>query len=177
MTSNKLAAGIEFPAINLPVLNGSPRDISKPLDGLEWMLIVVYRGKHCPLCTKYLQELNGALPDLNALGVDVVAVSADNEARAIEHMDEIRPNFDVAYGLQVSQMQELGLFISDPRNGSDVAAPFAEPGLFVIDDSGSLHIIDISNVPFSRPDLSWIVKGVGFRRGPMKDTPINGTYA
>ena len=177
MTSKKLAAGSAFPAITLPVLGGGQRDISSPRNGRDWMLVLVYRGKHCPLCTTYLQELNAALADLNELGVDVVAVSADSEARAIAQMKEVSPEFDVAYGLTIPQMQALGLYISSPRNGMDVEAPFAEPGLFVLDETGALQIVDISNVPFSRPDLKWIAKGIGFRRGPMKDAPVNGTYA
>lgn len=177
MTSRKLAAGSVFPAIRLPVLGGGKRDISKPRDGLDWMLVIVYRGKHCPLCTKYLRELDATLSDLNALGVDVIAVSADNQPRAAAQMVEVSPHFDVAYGLTVPQMQELGLYVSGPRNGMDVETPFAEPGLFVIDEAGALQITDISNVPFSRPDLEWIAKGIGFRRGPMKNAPINGTFA
>lgn len=177
MTSRKRAAGSAFPAIDLPVLGGGRRDISRPRDGLDWTLVVVYRGKHCPLCTTYLQELDAALADLNALGVDVIAVSADSEARATAQMEKVSPKFDVAYGLTIAQMRELGLYISDPRNGTDVDAPFAEPGLFVVDATGSLQIVDISNVPFSRPSPAWIAKGIGFRRGPMKDAPVNGTYA
>lgn len=177
MTSKKLAAGATFPAITLPMLGGQTRDISRPNDGFDWMLVVVYRGKHCPLCTRYLEQLNYVLPDLNALGVDVVAVSADSETRAIAHMAEVSPEFDVAYGLTVAQMQGLGLYISDPRNGTDVEAPFAEPGLFVLNEDRVLQITDISNVPFARPDLTWIAKGIGFRRGPMKAAPVNGTYA
>ncbi|MCD7058596.1 peroxiredoxin-like family protein [Pelagibacterium xiamenense] len=176
MTSKKGAAGSVFPAIELPVLGGGRREISKPRNGLDWMLVVVYRGKHCPLCTTYLNELNSALPDFKALGVDVIAISADSEARAAAHMTQISPAFDVAYGLSIPQMLELGLHISGPRNGIDVDGPFAEPGLFVIDETGTVQIVDTSNVPFSRPNLEWIAKGIGFRRGPMKDAPINGTY-
>lgn len=177
MSSPKPAVGTPVPALELRTLGGERRDICKPRAGFDWMLVVVYRGKHCPLCTTYLRELNAVLPDLTAHGVDVVAVSADDQTRAAAHMTEVSPKFEVAYGLTVHQMQQLGLYISDPQNGRGVEAPFAEPGLFVIDDTGALHIVDISNVPFSRPSLEWIAKGIGFRRGPMKDTPINGTYA
>ncbi|MCJ2185497.1 peroxiredoxin-like family protein [Novosphingobium beihaiensis] len=177
MTSVKLAAGSAFPAITLPVLAGGTRSLSAPRDGFDWMLTVVYRGKHCPLCTTYLKELNAAMPDLKALGVDVLAVSADSQPRAAAHMAQISQEFDIAYGLTIPQMQELGLYISGPRNGMDVEAPFAEPGLFVINGNGTLQIADISNVPFSRPSLEWIAKGIGFLRGPLKDSPINGTYA
>lgn len=177
MTSKKLAAGSVFPAIDVPMLGGGRRELATPASGHDWVLVIVYRGKHCPLCTKYLQELNSALPAFNALGVDVVAVSADSQERAAEQMLEVSPSFDVAYGLTIPQIEELGLYISGPRNGIDVEEPFAEPGLFVVDQDGVVQIIDISNVPFSRPDIGWIAKGIGFRRGPMKQAPINGTYA
>ncbi len=176
MTSTKIAAGTVFPAIELPVLGGGTSRLSQPGDGCDWKLIVVYRGRHCPLCTTYLQQLNAVLPDLHALGVDVVAVSADSEARAAAQMAEVSPEYDVAYGLTVPQMERLGLHVSGPRNGMDVEAPFAEPGLFVLDGDGVVQIADISNVPFARPDLAWIARGIGFRRGPMKDAPINGTH-
>jgi peroxiredoxin len=176
MTRRILAAGDLFPAISLSMLGGGQRDISSPGPDLSWMLVLVYRGKHCPLCTTYLKELNAVLPDLTAQGTDVVAVSADTEARASDHMAEVAPRFSVAYGLSTEQMQALGLYISGPRNGVDVEAPFAEPGLFVLDETGRVQIVDVSNVPFARPDLRWIAKGIGFRRGPMKDAPINGTH-
>lgn len=177
MTSLKLAAGSNFPTISLPVLNGGLRSLSKPRNGFDWMLTIVYRGKHCPLCTNFLKELNAVLPDLVQLGVDVLAVSADSKNRASAHMAEISPAFDVAYDLTVVQMQSLGLYVSGPRNGIDVEAPFAEPGLFVINEDGALQIVDISNVPFARPSLEWVVKGLQFLRGRTETAPINGTHS
>ncbi|WP_299949599.1 peroxiredoxin-like family protein [uncultured Ruegeria sp.] len=177
MTSPKPAVGKAFPAINIPVLGGRTRSLSTPRDGYDWMLTVVYRGKHCPLCTTYLRDLNSALPDLNALGVDVLAVSADSAERATAQMQEVSPTFDIGYGLSVEQMQTLGLYISGPRNGMDVEGPFAEPGLFVINDQGVLQIVDISNVPFARPSLTSLVMGIRFLRGLSGDFPVNGTHA
>ncbi|MBN9887331.1 redoxin domain-containing protein [Salipiger abyssi] len=177
MTSPKLAAGTAFPALSLPVLSGGTRSLSSARDGFDWMLTIVYRGKHCPLCTAYLKELNAALPDLTALGVDVLAVSADSEARAAAHMAEISPSYDVGYGLTVPQMHKLGLYVSGTRNGTDVEAPFAEPGLFVLDAHRVLRIVDISNVPFARPSLASIVKGIGFLKDRSDAMPVNGTHA
>lgn len=183
MTNTNLVAGSTFPAIDISVLGGGTRSLSAPREGYDWMLTIVYRGKHCPLCAPYLQELNDLLPRLNDLGVDVLAVSADSESRARAHMAEVAPSYDVGYGLTIQQMHLLGLYISGPRNGIDVETPFAEPGLFVVNDQGRLQIIDISNVPFARPSLEWIAKGIQFLRGRLKeypvakDIPINGTYA
>ena len=65
MTTPKLAAGSVFPAIDLPVLSGGTRSLAKPRDGFDWQLTIVYRGKHCPLCTTYLKELNDRLPNMD----------------------------------------------------------------------------------------------------------------
>ncbi|WJY21777.1 redoxin domain-containing protein [Fontisubflavum oceani] len=176
MTSPKPLAGSAFPALNIPVLTGGKRALSKPKDGFDWQLIVAYRGKHCPICTRYLQELNAALPGLNAIGVDVIAISADDEDRAGGHMDEVQPLYDVGYDLSVPQMQALGLYISGPRNGMNVERPFAEPGLFVVNAEGDLQLVDISNVPFARPDLQSILRGLTFLRGLTDPFPVNGSY-
>ena len=71
-------------------------------------------------------------------------------------------------------MQRLGLYISDPRSPEETDQPFAEPGLFVINPAGNLQIVDISNAPFSRPDLDGILGGLTFIQ--QKDYPIRGTH-
>ncbi|MCV0428467.1 MAG: redoxin family protein, partial [Roseibium sp.] len=164
MTSPKLQAGMPFPVIDTALLGGGTTILSRQSEGFDWKLIVVYRGRHCPLCTRYLIELNEVLSDLNALGVDVIAVSADTEERVSAQMADVDPKYKVGFGLTVDQMKELGLYISGKGNGIDVAGPFAEPGLFVVNERGDLQIIDISNVPFARPDPASIVQGIRFFR-------------
>ena len=70
-----LQPGQKFPLIEVKELSGAKLALSVPAKGYDWKMVVIYRGKHCPLCTKYLQELNQLLPEFNALGVDVCAVS------------------------------------------------------------------------------------------------------
>lgn len=45
-------------------------------------MIVFYRGLHCPVCKKYLENLKSKLEDLSDRGVNVIAVSMDTEERA-----------------------------------------------------------------------------------------------
>ena len=80
----------------------------------------------------------------------------------------------IGYDLSVTQMRELGLFVSDPRSPLETDRPFAEPGLFVINAEGDIQIIDLSNAPFARPDLQSLLNGVKFIRD--KDYPIRGTH-
>lgn len=180
MPHNSLAAGQRFPALKLPLLRpGSDAalfDVSKPKAPYDWKLVLVYRGAHCPLCTRYLGELNEALPDLHALGVDVVAVSADPKDKAISQIQPLNLDFDVAYGLSIAQMKSLGLYISNPRSAEETDRPFAEPGLFVINSEGKVQIVDTSNAPFVRPEIKTLVMGLGFIRNPDNNYPIRGTY-
>jgi peroxiredoxin len=94
--------------------------------------VIVYRGKHCPICTRYLDTLNELLPKFNELGVDAIAVSADTQERATLQLADIKNDFAVGYDMSIEQMQSLGLYISDPRSDKDSDRPFPEPGLFMI---------------------------------------------
>lgn len=176
MISTKLQAGKKFPSLRVPKLGGGKIELSKPANGRDWQLVIVYRGKHCPICTKYLSSLNTLLTEFNALGIDVVAISADPAEKTEAQMAEVNPTFNVGFNLTVEQMQELGLYISNPRSAAETDRPFAEPGLFVINADGNIQIVDISNAPFARPDLKSLLMGLKFVRNPENAYPIRGTH-
>lgn len=176
-TSQKLVAGSEFPKMEVALLNGGTADLSTPANGLDWRLVVIYRGKHCPICTRYLRELNGLLPKFNEIGIDVIAVSCDSKARAETQIAEVEPDFPVGYDLSIDQALELGLYVSHPRSAKESDRPFAEPGLFLVNADGKVQVLDISNAPFARPDLNSLLMGAGFIRNPENNYPIRGTFA
>ncbi|WP_226645419.1 redoxin domain-containing protein [Microbulbifer variabilis] len=176
MGNFKLAAGGDFPVLDVAKLGGGQMQLGKPAGGFPWQMVVVYRGKHCPLCTKYLRALNALLLRYHEEGVFVVAVSADSADKALQHMREINPDFPIGVNLSISQMQQLGLYISNPRSPQETDKPFAEPGIFVINEAGRLQIVDISNAPFARPDLQTLLMGIEFIRNPENNYPIRGTY-
>ncbi|WP_299590500.1 peroxiredoxin-like family protein [uncultured Tateyamaria sp.] len=177
MSSIKPAPGEAFPIIEVPSLDGGSIQLGEASDGYDWQLIVVYRGKHCPICTLYLREVNEIAASLKELRIEVVAVSADSKERATSQIAEVSPSYPVAYGLTIDQMQALGLYISSPRHGIDVEGPFAEPGLFVVNEDRELRMVDVSNAPFLRPQLPSVVSGLRFMRGMTEAFPANGTYA
>ena len=168
--SYKLDAGAQFPALPLQTTTGQTLD---PAGLPGWRVVVVYRGKHCPLCKIYLKTLNGMLDDLAAVGVSVLAVSADPVEKATADVEAEGWRFPVAYGLTIAQMHTLGLYISEPRAPTETDRPFAEPGLFVLNPAGKAHMIDISNAPFSRPELSGIFRGI--KMAQDKAYPTRGT--
>lgn len=184
MSTTKLQSGATFPQLQCPTLDNQTVTLGEPQKNtsqdsehtLDWQLLVVYRGQHCPLCTRYLKELETLKDKFFALGVDVLAVSADSEAQAKKYVQDIEVSFPVAYGLSIEQMQTLGLYISEPRSPKETDHPFAEPALFVINDKKQIHVIDISNAPFARPDLKTLLSGLEFVRNPDNNYPIRGTY-
>lgn len=51
-TSVKLKAGDSFPHLQATLLDGSSVTLGQPQGDATWQAVFVYRGKHCPLCTK-----------------------------------------------------------------------------------------------------------------------------
>jgi peroxiredoxin len=169
MNDHKMTAGEPFPDLQWPTLQGQPL---APAAAAGWRLLIVYRGKHCPLCKAYLTTLNELLPEFAAAGIEVGAVSADSQEKAQAQATECGWNFPVGYALSVHDMRRLGLYVSEPRSPQETDHDFAEPGLFVINPHGQAQIIDISNAPFARPDLKSLLKGLQFVIS--KDYPIRG---
>lgn len=172
--AQKLQAGVKFPSIEVQMLNGDMKSLGSPENGHDWKLVVVYRGQHCPICTKYLNQLEAVKASFAEAGVDIIAVSADSKQQLEEHLEKLDISFPIAYGLTVEQMKTLGLYISNPRSEKETDHPFSEPAVFIINDKGQIQIIDISNAPFARPELQALANGLSFVR--ENDYPIRGTH-
>ncbi|MEO1115965.1 MAG: redoxin domain-containing protein [Pseudomonadota bacterium] len=176
MTNSKPAVGQAFPKTTLSRLGGGKVELGIPVNGHDWQMVVIYRGKHCPICTKYLKELEEIAPELSRIGVDIVAASADPEERARAQAGDAGVSFPVGTDLSVRDMRKLGLYVSDPRSPEETDRPFAEPGLYVVNDEGKLQVVDISNAPFARPALSSILMGLNFIKNPANNYPVRGMH-
>ncbi|GEA11950.1 peroxiredoxin family protein [Alteromonas sp. KUL49] len=174
--TQKLHAGAPFPKTEATLLNGTKVDLTDTIEGCDWKMVVVYRGRHCPLCTKYLNQLEGFVKPLKDIGVDLIAVSGDSDAQLQQHLEQLEVTFPLAYGLTTEQMKSLGVYISDPRSPQETDHPFAEPGLFVVNAEGNIQVTDISNNPFVRPELEALVRGLGWIRNPDNNYPIRGMH-
>jgi len=105
----------------------------------------------------------------------VAAVYADPREKAETELKEEGWHFPGAYDMSLPQMRELGLYISDPRSPRETDRPFAEPATFAINPDGNVQVVDISNAPFSRPDLAALLSGSKFVQ--EKQYPVRGTKA
>jgi peroxiredoxin len=75
--------------LNVPLVTGGQFVLGeKP--AAKFDLVVVYRGLHCPICAKYLIELETLTPEFHKLCVNVVALSSDNAERAQAMAEKIK---------------------------------------------------------------------------------------
>lgn len=169
MQPTKMVAGAPFPQMSWPTVEGGKLDIAS---GSGWRLLVVYRGKHCPLCKGYLKTLNELSAEFETAGIAVSVLSADPPEKAQADVAKYGWKFPVGHDLTPDQMRVLGLYISEPLSDQETDRPFAEPGLFVINPDGRAQIIDISNAPFVRPDLKTLLGGLQFVIA--RDYPVRG---
>ena len=112
-----------------------------------------------------------------ALGVDLIAVSADSQSQLKEHLEDLSITFPIASGLSEEDMKGLGLYISVPRSEKETDHNFAEPALFILNQDNTIQISELANAPFVRPDLEQLVSGLEFIRDPENDYPIRGTFS
>lgn len=164
-----------MPTLTANDIAGNSFDLTERQTELPWKMIVIYRGKHCPLCTKQLNALAKIKDDYTQAGIEIAAVSADSQEQLNEHLKDLEVNFPLYSGLTLEQMTDLGVYISEPRNENETNHPFSEPAIFVLNEKNQIQILDKSNAPFSRPDLSALLSGIKFIR--ENDYPIRGTFA
>jgi len=172
--STKIKSGDPLPQITLERVGGGSVTTGQPQNGHAWQMVVVYRGRHCPLCTRQLRGLNEIKQSYYDIGVDIIAISGDSKEQAESHLEYMEIDLPLGYGLSIEQMQQLGLYISHPRSPEETDHPFAEPGLFLVNAEGNVQVVDISNNPFARPDLARLPGGIKWMQ--ENDYPIRGTY-
>ncbi|EAQ30192.1 hypothetical protein NAP1_05430 [Erythrobacter sp. NAP1] len=165
--------GTQVPAIDLPLTIGARYDLSKQHPD-HFTLVVMYRGKHCPICKGQLKDLASKLDEFTKRGINVVAVSMDSKERAMV-VDEEWDTGDVplAYDMSEETAREWGLYISEKREGSDEPDKFSEPGMFLVRPDGTLYFASIQNAPFTRPPLDDLLQGIDYIT--KNDYPTRGT--
>lgn len=176
MYTQKLHPATKFVDVKVTLSTGETVSLTDKQEGCDWKFIVVYRGKHCPICTKFLNKLEDYKGRLRELNIDIIALSGDNKAQLEAHLEDLSISYPIAYGLSQSDMKTLGLYISTPRSDKETDHNFAEPALFVLNSNNEIQIAEIANAPFVRPDLEQLVSGLEFIRNPENNYPIRGTY-
>lgn len=172
MTRSNLTPGAPAPDLSFATREGrwSLADASPD----RFTMLVFYRGLHCPVCKKQLEQLNGMLSEFKSRGIEVVALSMDSEALFEKTTSEWDiDDIPVGHGLAEQTAREWGLFISDPISDKEPAV-FSEPGIFLIRPDGKIYAAFVQSIPFARPRLEDILSAVDFVTD--EDYPPRGTH-
>ena len=171
--SQKLMPASPAPALKLPLVGGGTFDLAEEKPE-NFTMVLFYRGHHCPVCKGYLGSLISLLADFENAGFNIVAISMNDEELAKKSVAEWGlENLRVAYGLTLESAKDWGLWVS--KAFKDVEADFfTEPGLFWIKPDGTIYMVDISNMPWARPDLGNLLGKVPYAL--EHNYPPRGTY-
>jgi peroxiredoxin len=166
------------PALNIPLV-GDGRYVLGAAPAPTFDLIVFYRGLHCPICAKYLIELERLMPEFEKRGVQVVAVSSDNAERAQAMAEKIKAeHLRVGYDLNLQSARQWGLYISTSRGQTSIGIEeptlFSEPGVFIVRPDGTLYYGSTQTMPFARPQFQDLLGAIDF--AVAKDYPARGEY-
>jgi peroxiredoxin len=164
------------PSLDFDLLGGGHWSLAEAKPE-RFTMLVFYRGLHCPICRRYLTELNGMIGEFDKRGVETVITSNDTEERAQQAKDTWgMPDLKIGYGVPLEKSREWGLYVSTGRGktsaGVEEPALFAEPGLFFIKPDKTLYWASISTMPFARPHFPEIAQAVDFV--VSKDYPARG---
>jgi peroxiredoxin len=104
-----------------------PRD----LEGF-YSVILFYRGAWCPYCKAQLAAFARARASLRSLGVEVVALSVDDEAVSAALVDTMRLTFPVGFGAKAGEIAAAtGAYVGD-------GGAYLQSTGFVLDRSGRI---------------------------------------
>ena len=164
------------PALDVPLVGGG-RFVLGEAPGAAFDLLVFYRGLHCPVCAKYLLELERLEPEYAARGVHVVALSSDGEERAARMAEKVRAQrVRFGYGLTLAEARTWGLYLSRGKGVSSIGIEeperFSEPGVFLVRPDGTLYHGSVQTMPFARPHFDELLTSVDFAL--KQDYPARG---
>jgi len=163
----------KVPDLDLPLTIDARFELShqKPE---HFSMLVFYRGKHCPICKRFLEELGGRLREFTDRGVSPFAISMDSEDRAmVVDREWDTHDLPLVHSMSEAKAREWGLYISSRREGSDEPEVSSEPGLFLVRPDMTLYMAQVQSAPFTRPSLDQLLEGIGY--AVDKGYPARGT--
>ena len=111
-----LSPGDTFPTLTLQVGHGGSITLPDEFAG-RFGVVLVYRGAWCPYCNAQLASFNRSLDKLTEAGIDVVALSVDDQTTTAQLVAKHDLRFPVAHGADAAKVAEAtGAFV-DPKDG------------------------------------------------------------
>ena len=131
MMPRTLQNGECFPDLSISTVRGGQLVLPRDVKGF-YAVILFYRGAWCPYCKAQLAAFARARASLQSSGVEIVAVSVDDEAVSAALVDKLRLNFPVGFGVKADVISAAtGAYVS--QDGS-----YLQSTGFVLDKQGRI---------------------------------------
>ncbi|MBQ0769836.1 MAG: AhpC/TSA family protein [Bizionia sp.] len=148
------------PELKIQLVNGTQWKLSDQAPK-HFTMLLFYRGKHCPVCKKQLEELQSLLTKFTDRGINVIAISSDTEEVAkLTHKEWDIKDIPLGYGFPIEEARKWGLFIS--KGIKEEPEHFTEPGLFILTPESTVYWESIQSMPFGRPEFKDVLGGIDY---------------
>ena len=128
---SKLRNGERFPALSIPLVGGGEMVLPRDVEG-SYSVILFYRGAWCPYCRAQLAAFARARASLRSIGVEIVALSVDDEATSAALVDKMRLNFPIGFGASADAISAAtGAYVAED-------SAYLQSTGFVLDRSGRI---------------------------------------
>ncbi len=123
--------GDAFPKLSVALVGGGTIELPAALAG-SWGVVLIYRGAWCPFCNAQLAGFAAEKEALDGLGVKVVALSVDDEAKSAATMAKNHLQFPLGHSADADAVAAAtGAFVN--------ASPhFLQPAGFVLGPDGTV---------------------------------------
>ncbi|WP_238430131.1 peroxiredoxin-like family protein [Chitinophaga agri] len=143
-----LLVGERIPVVTLPDALGNNVELNKAIAEKPTVLIM-YRGGWCPYCSRQLSGLQEALPELEKLGYQLIAVSTDAPAALMESATKEKLGYTLLSDADLHLSMQLGIAFKAPKTywemltrttgGKDTGLLLPVPSVFILDRTGVIH--------------------------------------
>ena len=128
-----LRLGDPFPELDFTIPGGETVRVPESFDG-HFGVMLFYRGSWCPYCKAQLRAFQRSSAALADVGVQIAALSVDDEPTTLELMDKHGLTYPVGFGADARKIADLtGAFVNpDPT--------FLQSTGFVLDPRGKVVV-------------------------------------
>ncbi len=143
-----LLYGEKIPVATLTDMSGNNFDLNKAVADKPTVL-VFYRGGWCPYCSVQLSGLQEALPELEKLGYQLIAISTDAPEGLIKSIEEEKFSYTLLSDADLNLSKQFGIAFKAPKGywemlpkttgekNVDLLLPV--PSVFILDKAGIIQ--------------------------------------
>ena len=172
LKENALSQNATFPAFDLVNANNDSRSLATFLEKGP-LVISFYRGAWCPYCNLEINALQKRLPEITALGAQLIAISPQTPDKSVDQITNAKLTFEVLSDVGNSLAKTCGLVFTLPEslrpiydawqldipdhNGDD-SFELPMPATYIIDTDGHVHYAFVDMEYTQRLELNIIIE-------------------